>query len=162
MPVGGIKSCIRVRDPLPPLRMPLLIFAVVYKTWGDFPFLFHFLLAFGRNKFRNKLTNYCKVKRHNTALTLKCPSEKSYRLCPRRGTHLPPSKNFFPSRIMHTNCTIARGHKTLRIYKDKKVKCYTVSKWRPFENFCFASLRNTPKFEEPLSQKSFWTKFGSN
>ncbi len=74
----------------------------------------------------------------------------------------PPLKTIFPVEFLHTNCTIDRGHKTLLICEEKKIKYFTVSKWRPFENFRFTSLRNTPKFEEPLSQTSFLTKFGSN
>ncbi len=41
-------------------------------------------------------------------------------------------------------------------------KKITVSKWRPFENFRFESLSNNPKFEEPLSQKSFFNKNNKN
>ena len=66
-----------------------------------------------------------------------------------------PLKTIFPVEFMHKNCTIDRGHQTLLICKEKNYS-FTVSKWRPFENFRFTSLRNTPKFEEPLSQKSFW------
>ncbi len=48
-----------------------------------------------------------------TLLTLKCPSEKSYRLCPRGGyPPTPPLKTVFPVEFMHTNRTIDRGHKT--------------------------------------------------
>ena len=43
-------------------------------------------------------------------ITLKCPSEKCYRLCPRGGD--PPLKTIFPVEFIHTNCTIGRGHKT--------------------------------------------------
>ncbi len=86
---------------------------------------------------------------HLYTITLLCPSEKSYRWSPRGAptvgvpTYLPPLKTIFPVEFMHTNCTI---------YHFKMAAI--------FENFRFVSLRNTPKFEEPLSQKSFLTKFG--
>ncbi len=51
----------------------------------------------------------------------------------------PPLKTIFPVESMHTNYTIDRGYKTLLICEEKKIKCFTASKWRPFENFRFAS-----------------------
>ena len=71
------------------------------------------------------------------------------------GTFLPPVE------FMHTNCTIDKGHKILLICEEEGKK-----KVLPFQNGghlkIFASRHNTPKFEEPLSQKSFLAKFGSN
>ena len=69
------------------------------------------------------------------------------------GTY-PLLKTIFLAEFMHKICTINRGHQTLLICEEKQIEMFCRSKWRPFENFHFASLRNTQKCEEPLSQKS--------
>ena len=58
------------------------------------------------------------------------------------------------------NCTIDRGHQILLICEGKKMKMFTVSKWRPFENFHFALLRNAMKLGEPPSRlfHEIWQK----
>ena len=80
----------------------------------------------------------------------KVPKRKILPFVPKEGVGTyPPLKNPLPFRMFPQICTIDRGHQTLLICEGKKI---TVSKWRPFENFHFALMRNTMKFGEPLSR----------
>ncbi len=87
-------------------------------------------------------------------LTLKCPSEKSSHWCPRGVGTYSPLKTIFTVEFMHKICTIDRGHQSLLICEEKKLKCFTVSKWQSFENFRFASLY--PKIWRTTFPKEFF------
>ena len=81
------------------------------------------------------------------------------------GRYLPPLKTIFPVEFMHKKTQIAPMIEVIKICKStkkKRIKCFTISKWRPFENVRFTSLDNTLNFEGPLSRKSFLTKYGSH
>ena len=87
-------------------------------------------------------------------------------LVPKGGVPRDPSvENHFPTGILQWNLHhMCMDYKKSQFWK-KNLKCCTVSKWRPNNQFLFHPgfrlIRFWPKFEKPLFQRNFSRKFGS-
>ena len=98
-------------------------------------------------------------------LTLKWQRYFYSHWCPRGGSMEPPRENHFPTGILQWNLHhICTGHKKSQFCKKKKIKCCTVSKWRPNNRFLFRVISILAKFWKNTFPKEFfneiWLKEG--
>ena len=93
-------------------------------------------------------------------LTLKWPRYFYSRWCPRGVPWKPPWENHFPTGILHWNLHhICTGHKKSQFCKKKKkLKCCTVSKWRPNNRFLFRVISILAKFWKNTIPKEFFNE----
>ena len=98
-------------------------------------------------------------------LTLKWPRYFYSRWCPRGGSmEPPPEKTTFPPGFCNEICTIyvrdIKNHNSAK----KKIKCCTVSKWRPNNRFLFRVISILAKFWKTTFPREFfneiWLKEG--